>query len=56
MVKRKKDYKKELREKWIKINKETHFRHPSHDEVTAWNYGFDHGYKARKLREKDLEK
>lgn len=48
--KRKKNYAKEYLEKWIKKFQEMHFRHPTHEEVVVWNYGFDAGYKARKRR------
>ena len=54
--KRKEDYKKELREKWIKFFEKEHLRYPSHDEIVIWNYGFNHGYKARKERTLDLLK
>jgi len=48
--KRKKNYAKEYLKKWIKKFQEINFRHPTHDEVVIWNYGFDAGYKARKQR------
>lgn len=54
MGKRKEGYKKDFREKWIKKFQRVYGRHPTHEEVVIWNYGYDRGYKARKERILDL--